>query len=673
MRWKSILTMMLCGIVVSMPTLVVQAAPDAAPCQRIMTACLDAGFVRGGAGSGMGLKKDCINPIMQGRPPRGAALPLPWINPRLVAACSMRDPTFGQLGRAGARRFAAAPWMRGNVPPFAQSDDTALNGRRGQPYANPRPEEVPPAPAPQGALSGTTPDTRAPEATAQDMPAPAAPAPQAPPAASAPAASSQPPSNTTKRPNIIFVLTDDLAVDLVQYMPHVLKMQKDGITFANYFVTDSLCCPSRSSIFSGRYPHDTGIFTNKGADGGFHAFRNWGEETATFATALAGAGYRTAILGKYLNGYQPANPAAPGWSSWSVAGNGYREFNYSLNQDNKVVGYGNTAADYLTDVISDRAVRFIKQSGGGPFLIELATFAPHRPSTPAPRDADALPGVRAPRSPAFNAAPDANAVNWLRALPALSPAEIAAIDVEYRRRAQSVLAVDKMIGDLQAAVAAIGEENNTYFVFSSDNGYHMGEHRLLAGKMTVFDTDIHVPLIVTGPGVPAGATADEITQNIDLCPTFAELAGAAAPASVDGRSLVALLAGQKVPDWRTVALVEHHGPVAWDPADPDAMDLVDQSPYRAPNRGPWQRGQRHGNATTYEAIRGPAWVYVEYADGEKEYHDIAADPDELRNSFSSLSDAKKASLHAILAAVQNCHSAASCQAAEHPILSANQR
>src|SRR6202030_23788 len=120
---------------------------------------------------------------------------------------------------------------------------------------------------------------------------------------------------------------------------------------------------------------------------------------------------------------------------------------------------------------------------------------------------------------------------------ALSAADIAAIDRDFRKRAQSVLAVDRMIGELQAAVAAIGATRNTYFVFSSDNGYHMGEHRLMPGKMTAFDTDIRVPLIVTGPGVPAGRTIEEIVQNTDLCPTFAELGFATAPPSVDGRSL----------------------------------------------------------------------------------------------------------------------------------------
>ncbi len=468
------------------------------------------------------------------------------------------------------------------------------------------------------------------------------PLPASPPAAAVQSTPPPPLASGAKRPNIIFVLTDDLSLNLVQYMPHVLQMQKEGATFANYFVTDSLCCPSRSSIFTGRYPHDTGIFRNTGDDGGFLAFHNRHHEQSTFATALQAVGYRTAMLGKYLNGYLPAkNSPEPGWNLWAVAGNGYPGFNYNLNEDGKVVHYGNQPMDYMTDVLSGIGIRFIEQSAGAPFAIEIATFAPHAPYTPAPRDADAFPGLRAPRTPAFNAAPDPSEPKWLLAHPSLSSPDIAKIDKAFRMRAQAVLAVDKMIGELQAAVAKIGAADNTYFVFSSDNGYHMGEFRLMPGKMTAYDTDIHVPLIVTGPGIAAGRTIEEIAENIDLNPTFTELGSAATAANVDGRTLVPLLRGQQVTDWRRAALVEHHGPVR-NLADPDFP------------------GIRSGNPTTYEAIRGSTYLYVEYVDGGKEYHDLTTDPDELRNTYSSLSNEDKTSLHTMLLAIQNCHDAKSC-------------
>ena len=473
---------------------------------------------------------------------------------------------------------------------------------------------------------------------AQDSGAPLPAPPPPPPPASHPAKAGA--------PNIVFILTDDLAMNLVQFMPHVLEMQKQGVTFTHYYVTDSLCCPSRSSIFTGRYPHDTGVFKNVGVDGGYLVFKSRGNEQATFAVALAATGYKTAFMGKYLNGYQPRqHSAGPGWSRWIVAGNGYPEFNYDFNQDGQVVHHGSAPEDYLTDVVSDLGVRFIKEQKGAPFFIEIATFAPHAPYTPAPRDAHAFPDVKAPRSGAYNAPVDAAGPKWLAGHPPLTQGDMDRIDAAFRERAQAVQAVDKMIAALQQAVRETGQEKNTYFIFSSDNGYHMGEFRLLPGKMTAYDTDIHVPLIVTGPGVPKGRTVDEIAENVDLNPTFIDLAGADLFPNVDGMSLAPLLRGEKISGWRTGALIEHHGP-AREPSDPDFP------------------GKRSGNPTTYEALRLRNAVYVEYADGEKEYHDLMSDPDELHNTFNTLNDAQKAWLHATLTAATNCHDAKPCAAAQ---------
>ena len=457
-----------------------------------------------------------------------------------------------------------------------------------------------------------------------------------------------------QRPNIVFVLTDDLSSNLLRYMPHVQQLAQQGETFSNYFVTDSLCCPSRSSILTGKLPHDTGVYSNTGPNGGFNAFYSRGEESDTFATRLQAAGYHTAMMGKYLNGYKPgatlggAGPyVPPGWDEWDVAGDGYPEFGYSLNENGSVVPHGYAASDYLTDVLAQRGTSFVDRSAasGQPFMLELATFAPHSPYTPPPRYAHSFRGLRAPRTPAFDAQ-NANAPAWLRGFPALTRSQTHMIDHDFRQRVRSVQAVDDMVGQIESELAADGVAQNTYFVFSSDNGLHMGEHRLRPGKLTAFDTDIRVPLIVAGPGVPAGATADQMTENIDLAPTFEELGGATAPAGVDGHSLVPLLQGSAPGGWRNAVLIEHRHP------DPSTQDPDLALPHS-------------GNPTSYEAIRTPNALYVEYADGEREYYDLASDPFELYNTVSLLSPGRLAALHATLTAIANCHDGAGCWGAEH--------
>lgn len=453
------------------------------------------------------------------------------------------------------------------------------------------------------------------------------------------------PAMAQTRPNIVFVLTDDLSWNLVPYMPNVQQMQREGMTFRNFFVTDSLCCPSRSSIFTGRMPHNTGIFTNGGTLGGYRTFERNGLAAASLAVTLQAAGVHTAMLGKYLNGYEPKQHAPdPGWDFWSVAGFGYREFRYHLNTNGTTRWYGSQPKHYLTDVIAHQAAAFIRRSASQPFFIEVATFAPHGPYVPAPRHATALPGLRLPRGPAFNAALEGDPLRWLRVRPPLTAAYQERLDRDFRLRAQSVLAVDEMIGLLRRTVEEAGLAANTYFVFSSDNGFHMGEHRMNQGKLTAYDEDIRVPLIIIGPNIPPGGEITEVVENIDLAPTFAELMGTHMT-EVDGRSLARLLHGQSEPGWRTMALVEHRGPVLG-PDDPD-MPLA-----------------KAVNPPSYEALRSREWLYVEYADGGREYHDLRIDPQELRNTFSALPSARQTELHTLLAGATACRGAASCWAAQ---------
>ncbi len=454
-------------------------------------------------------------------------------------------------------------------------------------------------------------------------------------------------------PNIVFVLTDDLSMDLLPYMPQVRQLRNEGMTFRNYFVSDSLCCPSRSSIFTGEFPHDTGVFTNSGAMGGLAAFYHHDDEDRTFNVALHDEGYRTAMMGKYINGYlEPGrSPIAstaipPGWSEWDVAGWGYPEFNYDLNIDGVVHHFGHDPSDYLTDVIARRGVDFINRSAqmDRPFFLELATFAPHTPYVPAPRDRDLYPGLTAPEPPNFDTLPS-DPPAWLAGHPPLTDQQIDQINWAFRRRAQDVASVDDMIARVRAALEANGIANNTYIVFSSDNGLHTGEYRLMPGKLTAFDTDVHVPLVVTGPGVPAGASTDAMSENVDLAQTFAQIGGTRM-ASTDGHSLFGLLHGDIPADWRNTILIEHHGPKP-DPHDPDEQD------------------RSSGNPPSYEAIRSPSFLYVEYKDGEREFYDLRGDPLELDNLASSLSEQELTTLHTDLIRFEQCHGEASCWAAGH--------
>ena len=453
------------------------------------------------------------------------------------------------------------------------------------------------------------------------------------------------------RPNIVFVLTDDLATNLVPYMPHVRALEQAGASFRNYFVVDSLCCPSRSAIFTGLYPHDDGVYTNggkgnNGPEGGYRAYNDHGDAAKSFAVALQRAGYRTGFMGKYLNGYYPFDKRPPGWDVWDGAGRAYAEYNYDLNQNGTIHHYGHQPQDYLTHVLAGKASDFVRSSArlGKPFALEVATFAPHKPYTPAPEDVGSFPNLTAPRGPAFDRQPT-HATRWLAGLPKLSPTAKRQIDAAFRSRVEAVQSVDRMIGRIEATLTAEHELKDTYFVFSSDNGYHMGEYRMKPGKQTAFDTDIRVPLVVAGPAVPPGSAINAMSSSIDLAPTFLNIAGAAPTATQDGVSLLGLLHGQPAPPgWQQAALIEHRGPLT-NHFDPD-----------------YQRGSS-GDPPSYEAMRTAKYLYVEYATGQREYYDLSRDRYELHNIVGTLSAQRLASLHAGLAALTDCHDATQCQQA----------
>ncbi len=501
-----------------------------------------------------------------------------------------------------------------------------------------------------------------------------------------PGGASVPQAKSAKKPNVVFILTDDL--DLNSYLDpsrfpkvNALLTQK-GMTFSNFFVTDSLCCPSRSSILRGQYVHEHDVLGNRPPSGGYEKFHANGDEKSTVATWMHDSGYRTGLLGKYLNGYPDTVAPTfvpPGWDEWdspTSGGNPYSEYNYRLNENGELVRYGSSPQDYLVDVLSRKSSEFIQQKSAKPFFLYVAPYVPHQPATPAPRYADAFPGVQAPRTPSFNEADMSAEPQWLQNRPLLDDQQIATIDQLYRKRLQSMLGVEDLVENVVDTLQKTGQLDNTYIVFGSDNGFHLGQHRLPPGKMTAFEEDIHVPLIVRGPDVPEGKKVDDLAMNIDLAPTFADLGGAKTPSFVNGRSLTSEIHGKKPDSERKAVLVEHYAESGRRPRRQNAGAASAQDPDNdtsppntgTPATGPQAPAVRRGQfqplgLPEYAALRTDRYTYVEYVTGERQLYDLRTDPDELHNIVTTADPKLVQDLAKQLAALRNCKGA-NCRTAD---------
>jgi len=267
------------------------------------------------------------------------------------------------------------------------------------------------------------------------------------------------------RPNILFVLTDDLDADALTYMPNVRRLSgRNGATFDDYLVSNSLCCPSRATTLRGQFAHNTGVWSNGGDNGGFEAALAHGLETDTVATRLRDAGYRTLLAGKYLNGYPNGTSdeyIPPGWSHWAsaISGNPYAEYGYVLNHDGQRESHAHRPSDYGTDVFTGNTDRFIRESAGSddPFFAYLAVYAPHQPATPAPADLTRFPTARAPRTASFDQADVTRSPPFVRDLPQFTTSETAAIDRLYRLRIRSLQAVDRSVARLVDTLRHTGQ------------------------------------------------------------------------------------------------------------------------------------------------------------------------------------------------------------------------
>ena len=494
-----------------------------------------------------------------------------------------------------------------------------------------------------------------------------------------PTPTTAPPSFAGK-PNIIFILVDDLDFSGYAFMPKLKSLVTDqGITFTNYLVSESLCCPSRATTLRGQYAHNTQITNNELPLGGYEKFFNLGEENSTVAVWLQAAGYRTMLAGKYMN-YFPLGSdlmhLPTGWNEWYSPMDGlpYSEYKYTLNENGKLADYGSAPADYGTDVYFGKTVDFIQRSAKEkkPFFVYLAPYAPHIPATPAPRHASLFPDIKAPRTPNFNEADVNDKPYYIRIRKPLTQTDQDEIDTLYRLRAQSLQAVDEGVEAIVNALKASGQLKNTYIFFTSDNGFHLGNHRQKPGKISPYQEEMRVEMVVRGPGVPSGVTLDHLTGNVDLAPTWADLAGAQAPDFCDGRSLVPLL-GLKPPrldQWRQAF------PYEYKDFQVDQTSVI-ATPASVINPGlvePPESGGTGNSASTnkkpsltrippFRGMRLQNLSYVEYETGELELYDLTNDPYELQNLAVTADPQLLVQLSTRLKELADCV-AVSCRTAE---------
>jgi len=422
------------------------------------------------------------------------------------------------------------------------------------------------------------------------------------------------------RPNVVVIMTDDQDAKSVRVMRGVRRqLGGSGATFQNFFATFPVCCPSRATFLTGQYAHNHGVRGNTPPNGGVQAFN----DSRTLPIALRRAGYRTGYVGRYLNGYD-SREVPPGWSDWRVGvGKGaFKMYDYNLNENGRFVRYGRKPADYQTDVYARKATRFISKSGSKPFFLTFAPIAPHGDPTrtrspnpePAPRDRGAFADEPLPSPPSFNELDVSDKPQFVRKQDRLTAAEQRDLERRHQDRLASLLAVDDAVKRIVAELRDAGELRDTLIIFTSDNGYLLGEHRLVA-KGNLYEESVGVPLIMRGPGIPRGVTRPQIAGNIDLAPTILDFTGVQPLRVMDGRSLLPLARRRGVAADRDILLENQHS----------------------------------------TALRTQRYMYAEHPGGELELYDLRSDPFQLRSRHDDPALAGvRATLAQRLAELEDC-------------------
>jgi len=425
---------------------------------------------------------------------------------------------------------------------------------------------------------------------------------------------SRPARSAPARPNILFILVDDLRYDAMSCIgfppwlrtPSIDRIRNEGAVFSNAFVTTSLCSPSRASFLTGCYAHTHNVRTNESNDPD--------PSLLTFPQVLQGAGYETGFIGKW-HMKLTADPR-PGFDYWlSFVGQGKYD-NPPLNEN----GRSFAAEGYMTDLLNQYALSFLRRQRSGPFCLYLSHKAVHGPFTPAARHKDLYPGAEIPRPVSFDDTfkdkPEWMRAGFVRGARAEEmrknrgkpvPAELPPGNWEPKAKGRidyyrTLAAVDEGVGQILETLQAMGQLDNTVIVFAGDNGYFHGEHRR-GDKRLMYEESLRIPLTIRYPGlVKPGSTIDEMVLNIDMAPTLIDLAGAQVPGTMQGRSTRPLLSGE-TSDWRTSFLYEYFEE-GWLPGIPTMFGV---------------RTQRH-KYITYPGVRDIDEMY-----------DLQTDPGEMTN------------------------------------------
>jgi N-acetylglucosamine-6-sulfatase len=408
-------------------------------------------------------------------------------------------------------------------------------------------------------------------------------------------------------PNIVLIVTDDQTVEDLVAMPQVReRLAATGVTFEEAFAPYPLCCPARATLLTGQYAHNHHVLGNQLPYGGFQRL----DDRETLPVWLQRAGYDTVMLGKYLNGFPAAGEEGyipPGWTDWRVPVAGiYNFWNYTLNVNGQPTAYENR---YQTDVWQEHLDEIVDTYAGGedPFFLWAGFLAPHNggpdePDDPAtglgtpavaPEYRDAQAGLELPDKPSINEADVSDKPAHIRRAQLRN---LAALTELYQQRRESLMSVDDAVGRLIDRLEAAGELDDTVFVFTSDNGYLVGEHRRV-GKTIGYEESVRVPLLLSGPGIPSGVVRSQLVSQADIAPTILELAGASSRLVADGRSLLPFATGAA--------------------RDRERAILLQAGPAGATDER-W-----------YTAIRTRSHVYVEFDTGEREFYDLGEDPLQL--------------------------------------------